>query len=221
MRFSPAAAALTLVVTGAMAQDLKTEDQKTLYALGTAVAKDLKPFGLTPQEAELVLKGLGDALAGRTLAVDAEAYRPKVQAFAAARRKVAADQMAVAGKAYLAKAATEKGAVKLESGLVYIPLKEGTGPTPWATDTVKAHYRGTLVDGTEFDNSYKRGQPGQFVLSKVQIKGLAEGLQKMKVGGKAKLVCPPALGYGERGVGAVIPPNATLIFEVELLEIKK
>ena len=130
MRFSPAAAALTLVVTGAMAQDLKTEDQKTLYALGTAVAKDLKPFGLTPQEAELVLKGLGDALAGRTLAVDAEAYRPKVQAFAAARRKVAADQMAVAGKAYLAKAATEKGAVKLESGLVYIPLKEGTGPHP-------------------------------------------------------------------------------------------
>ena len=221
MRFACPAAVLALAVTGALAQDLKTEDQKTLYALGVTAARDLKSFSLTPQEAELVLKGMADILYGKAPALDAEAYRSRIQQLAQARRQALADQQAAAGKAFLAKAATEKGAVKLDSGLVYIPVKEGSGAAPWATDTVKAHYRGTLIDGTEFDNSYKRGQPGQLVLSKLQIKGLAEGLQKMKVGGKARLVCPPALAYGVQGAGTVIPPNATLVFEVELLEIKK
>ncbi len=106
------------------------------------------------------------------------------------------------------------------SGLVYESVKEGTGPSPAATDVVKVHYRGTLPDGgKEFDSSYKRGEPAEFPLNRV-ITCWTVGLQKMNVGGKAKLTCPPAIAYGARGAGAVIPPNATLNFEVELLGIK-
>jgi FKBP-type peptidyl-prolyl cis-trans isomerase FkpA len=105
------------------------------------------------------------------------------------------------------------------TGLVYRVVKEGTGPSPTATDVVKVHYRGTLTNGTEFDSSYKRGSPAEFPLNRV-IKCWTEGVQKMKVGGKAQLTCPPAIAYGERGTpGGPIPPNATLNFEVELLGI--
>ena len=123
-------------------------------------------------------------------------------------------------KAFLEKAAKEKGAVKTESGLVYKSLKEGKGPKPAAADTVKVHYRGTLIDGKEFDSSYKHGQPLEFPLNRV-IKCWTEGVQKMKVGGKAKLVCPPEIAYGQQGAGGAVPPNATLVFEVELLDIRK
>jgi len=116
-------------------------------------------------------------------------------------------------------AASEAGAVTTGSGLVYRSLKEGTGPAPTAADTVKVHYRGTLADGTEFDSSIKRGQPAEFPLGRV-IKCWTEGVQRMKVGGKARLTCPAAIAYGERGTpGGPIPPNATLSFEVELLGI--
>ena len=118
-----------------------------------------------------------------------------------------------------AAAAKEPGAVVTPSGLVYRSLKDGKGKSPAATDTVKVHYRGTFLDGKEFDSSYKRGQPIEFPLNGV-IKCWTEGVQKMKVGGKAKLTCPPAIAYGERGAGGgVIPPNATLQFEVELIDI--
>jgi FKBP-type peptidyl-prolyl cis-trans isomerase FkpA len=120
----------------------------------------------------------------------------------------------------IGKAAGEPGASKTESGLVYRTLKEGTGASPTATDTVRVHYRGTFPDGKEFDSSYKRGEPIEFPLNRV-IKCWTEGVQKMKVGGKAKLTCPAALAYGERGAGGgAIPPNAILQFEVELLGIK-
>lgn len=118
-----------------------------------------------------------------------------------------------------AAAAKESGAVVTASGLVYRSLKEGDGASPTATDKVKVHYRGTFPDGREFDSSYKRNQPAEFPLNGV-IKCWTEGVQKMKVGGKAKLTCPAAIAYGERGAGGVIPPNATLQFEVELLAIK-
>lgn len=117
-------------------------------------------------------------------------------------------------------AAKEAGAVVTASGLVYLSLSEGTGASPAATDTVKVHYKGTLPDGKEFDSSYKRGQPAEFPLNRV-IKCWTEGVQHMKVGGKAKLVCPPAIAYGERGVSGLIPPNATLLFEIELLDIRR
>ena len=118
----------------------------------------------------------------------------------------------------LARAAAEKGAVVSESGLVYRSIKDGTGPSPTATDTVKVHYRGTFPDGREFDSSYKRGETASFPLNRV-IKCWTEGVQRMKVGGKARLTCPAAIAYGERGAGTDIPPNAVLLFEVELLGI--
>ncbi len=105
------------------------------------------------------------------------------------------------------------------SGLVYQSLKDGTGASPAATDVVRVHYRGTFPDGREFDSSYKRGEPTEFPLNRV-IPCWTEGVQKMKVGGKARLTCPPGIAYGERGAGGVIPPNATLNFEIELLAVK-
>jgi FKBP-type peptidyl-prolyl cis-trans isomerase FkpA len=120
--------------------------------------------------------------------------------------------------AALAAAAKEKGAVKTSSGLVYQSLKDGSGASPAATDTVKVNYRGTLTNGSEFDSSAKNGGPVAFPLNRV-IPCWTEGVQKMKVGGKAKLTCPSSIAYGSRGAGGVIPPDATLVFEVELLSI--
>jgi FKBP-type peptidyl-prolyl cis-trans isomerase FkpA len=117
-------------------------------------------------------------------------------------------------------AAAEPGAVVTASGLIYRSLKDGSGASPTASDTVRVHYRGTFPDGKEFDSSYRRGEPIEFPLNRV-IPCWTEGVQKMKAGGKAKLTCPSAIAYGERGAGGVIPPNATLQFEVELLGIRK
>jgi len=119
----------------------------------------------------------------------------------------------------IGKAAAENGAVKTDSGMVYRAITEGKGASPKATDTVQVHYKGTFPDGKEFDSSYKRGQPTEFPLNRV-IKCWTEGVQRMKVGGKAKLTCPPSLAYGEKGAGGTIPPNATLQFEIELIAIK-
>ena len=124
----------------------------------------------------------------------------------------------LAQDATLSQAAAEAGAVRTDSGLVYRSLKEGQGAKPAATDTVKVHYRGTFPDGKEFDSSYGRGQPTSFPLNRV-IPCWTEGVQKMKVGGQAKLTCPASIAYGSRGAGNVIPPNATLVFEIELLGI--
>ena len=123
-----------------------------------------------------------------------------------------------AADAVAAASAKEAGAVVTPSGLVYRSLKDGTGASPAATDKVKVHYRGTFPDGKEFDSSYKRNEAIEFPLNGV-IKCWTEGVQRMKVGGKAKLTCPASIAYGERGAGGVIPPNATLLFEVELLAI--
>jgi FKBP-type peptidyl-prolyl cis-trans isomerase FkpA len=137
---------------------------------------------------------------------------------AAACFATAAAQAQAPGEAVLKKAAAEAGAVVTDSGLVYRSLKDGNGASPGASDTVKVHYRGTFPDGKEFDSSYTRGQPIEFPLNRV-IKCWTEGVQRMKIGGKAKLTCPSAIAYGERGAGGVIPPNATLMFDVELLGI--
>ena len=122
------------------------------------------------------------------------------------------------GQAFLDKAAAEPGAVKTASGLVYHEITPGNGASPKATDTVKVHYRGTLIDGTEFDSSYKRNEPAEFPLNRV-IPCWTEGVQKMKVGGKARLVCPASIAYGDAGSPPVIPGGATLVFEIELLGV--
>lgn len=215
------AALITLLAVPAFAAEApKTENEKTLYAIGLVLARQIAVFNLSPSELEFVKQGLSDAVSGKTPAVDVDAYSKKVQDLVNARRTAQGEKLTATTKEYVDKAAKEKGAIKTESGLIYLSLNDGTGASPAATDTVKVHYRGTLVDGQEFDSSYKRNQPAEFPLKGV-IKCWTEGLQKMKVGGKAKLVCPPAIAYGTKGAGALIPPNATLVFEVELLDIKK
>jgi FKBP-type peptidyl-prolyl cis-trans isomerase FkpA len=212
---------LVLFVNPVFAADPpKTEEQKTLYAVGQVVARQLSVFTLTPTELEFVKQGLTDAVAGKTPEVELGAYSDKIQELAKGRRKLAAAKLMGANKEFLEKAAVEKGAEKTTSGLVFTSLKEGSGAAPGPKDTVVVNYRGTLPDGKEFDSSYQRGKPLEFHLDGV-IKCWTEGLQKMKVGGKAKLVCPSSLAYGETGAGDMILPGATLSFEVELLEIKK
>lgn len=211
--------AVLTVVPAYAGEPPKTEEQKTLYAIGATMARSLSVFTLSSTEFEMVMQGLQDTQAGKKSDFDLAAYNNKIQEFARARRKAEGDRQAVAGKALLEKAAKEPGAVKSASGMVFLSKVEGKGESPKADDTVRANYRGTLADGKEFDSSYRRGKPLEFRLDGV-IKCWAEGLQKMKPGGKAQLVCPPDLAYGENGAGELILPNSTLAFEVELLEIK-
>jgi FKBP-type peptidyl-prolyl cis-trans isomerase FkpA len=201
------------------AEGPRTEESKTLYALGLTIARQLSVFGLSPAEFDVVGQGLMDGVTGAVPVETSEPYARRIKELATARRNAQGEKLAAAGKEYIEKAAKEKGSVKTSSGFVYLSLREGTGAPPAATDRVKVDYRGTLVDGKEFDSSYRRGQPAEFALDGV-IKCWTEGLQMMKPGGKARLVCPPELAYGKGGSG-LIPANATLIFEVELLEVKK
>jgi len=198
----------------------KTDDEKTLYALGLALARNVGPFNLTEKELDLVKAGLTDGVLNRKPQADIETFGPKIQALAQARASAGAEAEKKASAGFLEKAAAEKGAAKLPSGLIYSEIKPGTGDSPKATDTVKVHYQGTLTDGTVFDSSIKRGEPATFPLNGV-IKCWTEGLQKMKVGGKSRLVCPSDIAYGDRGSPPTIKPGATLVFEVELLEIVK
>lgn len=195
---------------------MTTDEEKTIYALGLSIARSLSPFDLSPHELEIVRQALKDAAAGKP-ALELHTWGPKIEPLAQSRSTRAAEREKVASKAYLEKAAAMPGAVKTESGLVYRELRAGTGPSPLATDTVKVNYRGTLMDGTEFDSSYSRNEPTQFALNGV-IRCWTEGVQKMKAGGKAMLVCPSALAYGDQGRPS-IPGGATLIFEIELLEV--
>jgi FKBP-type peptidyl-prolyl cis-trans isomerase FkpA len=142
----------------------------------------------------------------------------KINALAQARSSAQADKEKAAGREYLDKAAKEPGAQKLPSGLIYKTLTPGNGPSPQATDKVKVNYEGRLTNGTVFDSSYKRGQPAEFGLNQV-IKCWTEGVQKMKVGEKARLVCPSDIAYGDHGHPPTIPGGATLVFDVELLGI--
>jgi FKBP-type peptidyl-prolyl cis-trans isomerase len=225
-RRSSALAALAALLAAALpvlaaAQELKTEEDKTSYALGVMAGRGFADLQLTPHELELMLKGLSDALTpGKKAAVELNAYQEKIQEFAHARMAKAGDARKEVGKAFAEKAATEKGAEKTASGLVIIPIKPGKGASPTADDTVKVHYAGRLIDGTEFDSSYARNEPAEFPLRGV-IPCWTEGLAKMKVGGKSKLICPADIAYGPQGRAPKIPGNATLVFEVELLEIVK
>jgi FKBP-type peptidyl-prolyl cis-trans isomerase FkpA/FKBP-type peptidyl-prolyl cis-trans isomerase FklB len=211
--------AVLVCVTPALAAEPKTEEEKTVYAIGLSLAQNLGFFNLTEQEAEMVKQGLSDGLAGKK-AVDAQAYGPKIQELQRTRMAAVADKEKKSGQAFLDKAASEKGAKKLPSGMVITTIKPGTGPSPAASDKVKVHYHGTLPDGTVFDSSVQRNEPATLPLDRV-IKCWTEGVQQMKVGGKSKLVCPADLAYGDRGAPPRIKPGATLVFEVELLEIVK
>ncbi len=195
---------------------LTTDDEKAVYAVGLTIYRSLAQFDLSPSEMAIVKRALTDAAAGKP-ALDLNEWLPKIQPLASARAARFTEKQKLESKAYLEKASAEPGALRTESGLVYKELRPGNGPAPKETDTVKVNYRGTLVNGTEFDSSYRRNQPAEFPLKGV-IKCWTEGVQKMKVGGKARLVCPADLAYGDQG-RPTIPGGAALIFEIELLEI--
>jgi FKBP-type peptidyl-prolyl cis-trans isomerase FkpA len=198
--------------------ELETEDQKILYAIGVALSQQVEAFALTEEELKTVNIGMADGVTKRPHKVDMQTYGPKIGELAQSRMAAVRERQMETGKAFEAKAAAEEGATKTESGAIVKMITDGTGPTPTTDDTVKVHYHGTLVDGSVFDSSVDRGIPATFPLNGV-IKCWTEGLQKIKVGGKARLVCPADVAYGDRGSPPRIKPGSTLVFDVELLEI--
>jgi FKBP-type peptidyl-prolyl cis-trans isomerase FkpA len=197
-----------------------SEDDKTLYALGMMLGRNVGTFNLNAHELEIVKAGMTDTVLGKKPVVELEQYGPKIQVLARSRAGAKAQAEKEKAKSFQEAAAKEPNAVKETSGLIYVPIKEGTGDSPKPTDTVKVHYEGKLTDGTVFDSSIQRGTPAEFPLNGV-VPCWTEGLQKMKVGGKAKLVCPSSIAYGDQGRPPKIPGGATLVFQVELLEIVK
>lgn len=201
----------------------KQDDARTLYGVGVAIARSLDTFALTPAELEQVVKGIRDGVAGKPKVALNQALQTSINDLARGRAAKAAEKASArereAGGPYLAKMAKDPKARKTASGAIVIPVKEGTGASPKETDKVKVSYTGTLVNGTVFDSSQGRG-PAEFPLNQV-IKCWSEALQTMKVGGKAKVVCPAAIAYGDRGSPPVIPGGAVLTFDVELLDIVK
>jgi len=197
-----------------------TDEQKTLYALGLAISQSLAVFNLSEAELALVNAGLADGVLKREPKVNPQEFMPKVQQLQQARLAVISEGEKKAGADFLVKAAAEKGATKTDSGLVFSTIKAGKGDSPKATDKVKVHYHGTLTNGEVFDSSTQRGEPVTFPLNGV-IPCWTEGVQRMKVGEKSRFVCPSSIAYGDRGAPPKIKPGATLVFEVELLEIVK
>jgi len=218
--------ALVPVATFAGERFSPKDDQDLVsYSIGYQVGGDFRRQGIEIDPASLV-RGVQDALAGAEPLMAPEEMRQaltelKQQAAAAAKqqREEQAAKNLAEGKAFLAENAEKEGVETLPSGLQYQVLTEGEGDPPAATDTVTVHYRGTLVDGSEFDSSYGRGEPATFPLDRV-IPGWTEGLQLMRPGARYRLFVPPELAYGERGGGAKIGPNSALIFEVELLAVQ-
>jgi len=187
----------------AAAPEPTTDEQKTLYALGLAVNQSLNNFNLSEPEFEMVKSGITDGFFKRPPKVDLQAFGLKISELQQARASVIAEAEKKVGAAFLAKVAAESGAKKTESGAILKTIKEGNGAIPKMTDMVKVQYQGTLIDGTVNEMS----------------KCWVEGMQQIKVGGKSKLVCPSILAYRDKGLPPLIKPGATLVFEIELLEI--
>ncbi len=219
---------ILLLAFNASAEDqmsLKDKKEKLSYGLGADLAKNLKSQSIDV-DPDIVARGMKDVLGGgKTLMSEEEirntltALRQEIMAKQALEAKKIGEKNKAEGEAFLEENKKKEGVKTLPSGLQYKVIAEGTGKTPKATDTVTVTYRGTLIDGTEFDSSYKRGQPATFPVNGV-IAGWTEALQLMKEGAKWQLFIPSALAYGERGAGGVVGPNATLIFDVELISVK-
>ncbi len=226
--FAGIAVGVMLVVTGVYAADevtLKTQKDKVSYSMGLNLGKSLmrQPFEV---DMDIFLRGFNDAVHKRKpLMTDQEmreteiAFQKEMGEKQAQMMKAVAEKNKKEGETFLAENKKKEGVKNLPSGLQYKVITEGKGASPKATDTVTVNYKGTLIDGTEFDSSYKRGQPATFPVNGV-IKGWTEALQLMKTGSKWQLFIPSDLAYGDKGAGPQIGPNAVLIFEVELLSIK-
>lgn len=217
-----------ILAANAWAEDapaLKTQKEKVSYSIGIGIARDFKQQGVEVDQ-DIFIRGLVDGLNAKKpimseedLKATASAYQAELKQKQTEARKATAENNKKMGDAYLAKNKTQKGVITTESGLQYKIIKKGDGAKPTDDSMVECHYKGTLIDGTEFDSSYRRGQPATFPVKGV-IPGWKEALKLMPVGSKWELVVPSELAYGERGAGREIGPNATLVFEVELLSIK-
>lgn len=204
---------------------LTTQKQKASYSIGLDIGDTFRKQGMD-LDAALLAKGIQDALSGKPrLMTEKEAgasldlFRQEMMSRQTANNRALGEKNKLEGEKFLAGNRTQAGVVALPSGLQYRELSAGSGATPKASDTVITHYRGTLLDGSEFDNSHKRGEPARFAVNQV-IRGWTEALQLMKVGAKWQLFVPSHLAYGERSPGPEIGPNSTLIFEIELLGIQ-
>jgi len=211
-------ALLTLAPASAQQPPLETDNDKTLYALGLVLAQKISQFKLQPAEAELVAAGFRDGASGAEPRVALDVYGPQIDPMLRQRFDELMAEQKAAGEAYYQKFAQEPGVEKTESGILFQQIEAGSGPKPDENASVKVHYHGTLADGTVFDSSKQRNEPATFPLGGV-IPCFKEGLQKLAVGGKAKIVCPSHLAYGPQGSPPRIPPDATLTFELELIEI--
>ncbi|MDH5394894.1 MAG: FKBP-type peptidyl-prolyl cis-trans isomerase [Gammaproteobacteria bacterium] len=197
----------------------ETDEDKTLYTLGYEMGTRLQALNLNKREADALAKGFADSAKNEKSVVDVEAYKLKIQPLIQTRIQAASGSEKEKGKQFITEyLAKNQKAVKTDSGLVYEIMKEGKGKTPGASDTVEVHYHGTLINGSVFDSSVLRKKTISFPLNRV-IKGWTEGLQKVKEGGKIKLIIPSDLAYGEAGSPPKIPGGATLIFEVELFKV--
>ena len=198
----------------------QTEEDKTAYAIGQIVGSNLKSFSFSKHEMQMVESGFAVGLQGAKPVVDVDSYRSKAQALQVARAGVLVEKSKQAGQDFRAKAATDKNTETTSTGIVITTLNAGSGAAPTASDQVKVHYEGKLIDGTIFDSSIQRGEPMTFKLSAV-VPCWTEALQHMKVGGKSRIVCPADVAYGDRGSPPKIPGGSTLVFNVELLDIVK
>ena len=216
----------TIFLTSCMDGNItaNTDDEKTIYTMGVAMGQRSTSLGLSEREQKIMAQGFKDAVMGKDPQVKFEDYAKKISALVGTRTKKHIEEQKgveqAKSKDFLAKMEKTPGAKKTESGLIFISTKEGTGASPKLEDKVKVHYHGTLIDGTVFDSSKDRGTPAEFPLGGV-IKCWQEGVQLIKVGGSAKLICPSDIAYGDRGAPPKINPGATLVFEVDLLEINK
>lgn len=192
-------------------------NDQALYAIGVLLARNLRAFALTPADVARIQAGLADESSGKAT-VDLDQATPLIQALEKERQPVALARQKDLGKTYEAKAAAEAGATRTRSGIVMTTVKEGTGPKPSATDKVKVHYEGRLIDGTVFDSSIRRNEPATFALNQV-VPCWTEAVQLMKMGGSARVVCPSDLAYGDRGSPPRIPGGATLVFEIQLIDV--
>jgi FKBP-type peptidyl-prolyl cis-trans isomerase FkpA len=206
-----------LLPTLSAAEDA-VEDPDAFYFLGTAVGRSLQRYDLTDTEFAIVIQGLKDRVDGTERDLDEKVWGPKLQLIANARFAQKAENEKIESADFLIEQAKADGAEKKPSGLIITMTEEGSGASPAATDTVRVHYHGSLRDGTVFDSSVERGQPAEFPLNRV-IPCWTEGLQLMKKGSKAQLVCPSEIAYGDKGMPPTIPGGAALVFDVELIDI--
>jgi len=209
---------LIVGITNINAQNLNTEMEKVSYSLGVNVAKSVKNQGLTSIDSEAIAQAFTDVFEGNELKISEQESNIILQDYFGKLAKEAQSANVEAGQKFLAENAKRDGVTKTSTGLQYEVLAEGSGDSPKETDQVTVHYHGTLIDGTVFDSSVERGQPATFPVNGV-IPGWVEALQLMKPGAKYKLFIPSNLAYGEKGAGGSIGPNATLIFEVELISV--